>query len=553
MNGGHLRQSSSASNSSAFSSCYSDELLTPRQRTAPAALLLHHSAASTSGARSAAIDDYETFQHDLNAYYQQHGVWIASGGGGGGGGDSGGDCASPPPPPPPVRDASSLRYGRYNSVGGGAAGSAHEKLASWPIGGGSGGAASPAHRSKSWTEQTDYVRAGSIGGGGGGGSRRSGSVPASAIIGYNHQLKTVPETLLATHESAAGVSPQQYLGAFDDCDPYGHHPAEQPERHHHHLHHQQHHHHQQVHDYGSASAGADYADLQLYSHSEGYSSYVPSESSYVSVSATPLLDQLRRDVLPASSASVAVAAFATPVRRSPLQHNGGGGGGGGGGRDSSNSNETLRLHGSYSDISSSSGGSRFDSGGGGLTAAGVAHSARVMAPQRHNSESVLYYAPPSADTSPAPAVALKFKSIRNSPRAAAAAPATWNQRLEHSNHWNCSGSDYALATPAQGGGGEQESAAAPPRSPPVDTTQPPSVAERIHQLERQSRSVPNLARTIDPACTAADAAAAGRTQLPPSHQRSRNNLCRVTPPQGMPPPLAAKYSNLKKNASILIY
>ena len=40
---------------------------------------------------------------------------------------------------------------------------------------------------------------------------------------------------------------------------------------------------------------AKYEDIQQYSHSEGYSSYVPSESSYVSVSATPLLDQLRRD------------------------------------------------------------------------------------------------------------------------------------------------------------------------------------------------------------------------------------------------------------------
>lgn len=39
-----------------------------------------------------------------------------------------------------------------------------------------------------------------------------------------------------------------------------------------------------------------YEDIQQYSHSEGYSSYVPSESSYVScVSGTPLLDQLRRD------------------------------------------------------------------------------------------------------------------------------------------------------------------------------------------------------------------------------------------------------------------
>ena len=40
---------------------------------------------------------------------------------------------------------------------------------------------------------------------------------------------------------------------------------------------------------------AKYEDIQQYSHSEGYSSYVPSESSYVSVSGTPLLDQLRRD------------------------------------------------------------------------------------------------------------------------------------------------------------------------------------------------------------------------------------------------------------------
>ena len=55
---------------------------------------------------------------------------------------------------------------------------------------------------------------------------------------------------------------------------------------------------------------------------------------------------------------------------------------------SNSSNETLRWHGSYSDISQSSGGV----GGAAGNAALVVHSAKVQAPQRHNSESVLYYA-----------------------------------------------------------------------------------------------------------------------------------------------------------------
>ncbi|KAK9500462.1 hypothetical protein O3M35_001720 [Rhynocoris fuscipes] len=100
-----------------------------------------------------------------------------------------------------------------------------------------------------------------------------------------------------------------------------------------------------------------------YAQSEGYHSYV---SSADSTTTTPFLDRLRRE-------SVETCVVGSVVSS-------------GGGRDSSassgSSSETLKWHGSLSDVSSTTGHTQH-----------IAHSARVPMPQRHHSESVLYLDP----------------------------------------------------------------------------------------------------------------------------------------------------------------
>ncbi|BET02703.1 Hypothetical protein NTJ_15520 [Nesidiocoris tenuis] len=115
-----------------------------------------------------------------------------------------------------------------------------------------------------------------------------------------------------------------------------------------------------------------------YAQSEGYHSYV---SSADSTSTTPFLDRLRRDNID-TSCMVGISSSS-------------------GGRESSassgSSSETLKWHGSMSDVSSSAGGhsGSHSSHSGGHTTPHIAHSARVPMPQRHHSESVLYLDPSS--------------------------------------------------------------------------------------------------------------------------------------------------------------
>jgi hypothetical protein len=253
------------------------------------------------------------------------------------------------------------------------------------------------------------------------------------------------------------------------------------------------------------SGGGDYAkydDIQQYSHSEGYSSYVPSESSYVSVSGTPLLDQLRR--------------CDNDERSNGHDGHGGGGGPGqqfkeaqSGGRDSvstvvthssssNSSNETLRWHGSYSDISVLSGRSSMagvhHQSEAAAAAALVVHSAKVQAPQRHNSESVLYYereqstTNPAAGGPPAPSPVCPSSSANTINRMGG-----WNQRVERKNQWNAVQSSKQATLPE-----ESSSVSSSCLTSAVDGTPAPlSVAERIHQLEWQSRSVPNLTKGLE--------------------------------------------------------
>ncbi|KAK4011744.1 hypothetical protein OUZ56_020859 [Daphnia magna] len=421
---GHIRQSSTASNASSTFSSYSDEFRSPTDASAagvgnlgiPSASAAANCAVSRYASNNppACESGYETYADVGGCYGSYHNnavnpAMLAA---------AANPSSSPPPPLPPVRDASSLKYVKY--------GPGHEKHPSWPMANNSGMAtannqqAGPqqagSQRSKSWTEQTDYPKE----------PAASYARPLPSVRpAYSQQLKTVmenceripPEVYQAT---AAGsdhhmMEPRAgYILPSYDCDGRNIDDKDYtipspPER-----------------DisgprltlYNAAngnsaaaggtdrpgstsdgSAGGDYAkydDIQQYSHSEGYSSYVPSESSYVSVSGTPLLDQLRRcDSDDRSHESRGAGAGAQVGAFKDAQQSGG--------RDSvstvvthssssNSSNETLRWHGSYSDISVLSGRSGVQHQSEAAAAAAlVVHSAKVQAPQRHNSESVLYY------------------------------------------------------------------------------------------------------------------------------------------------------------------
>lgn len=125
-----------------------------------------------------------------------------------------------------------------------------------------------------------------------------------------------------------------------------------------------------------------------YAQSEGYHSYVSSTDS----TSTPFLDRLRRD----SEAVVSARQQSNWDEQSELEsHNGRREG-----RDSvvttssgsASSSETLKWHGSMSDVSvaSSSCTHLANSSNASVSRQLIAHSARVQTPQRHHSESVLY-------------------------------------------------------------------------------------------------------------------------------------------------------------------
>lgn len=128
-----------------------------------------------------------------------------------------------------------------------------------------------------------------------------------------------------------------------------------------------------------------------YAQSEGYHSYVSSTDS----TSTPFLDRLRRDSEAVVSSSRSQSTWddlseqeTNSVRRE--------------GRDSvvttssgsASSSETLKWHGSMSDVSvaSSSCTHLASSSNSSISRQLIAHSARVKTPQRHHSESVLYMA-----------------------------------------------------------------------------------------------------------------------------------------------------------------
>lgn len=128
-----------------------------------------------------------------------------------------------------------------------------------------------------------------------------------------------------------------------------------------------------------------------YAQSEGYHSYVSSTDS----TSTPFLDRLRRDseAVVSSSRSQTTWDDLSEQETNSIRREG---------RDSvvttssgsASSSETLKWHGSMSDVSvaSSSCTHLASSSNSSISRQLIAHSARVKTPQRHHSESVLYMA-----------------------------------------------------------------------------------------------------------------------------------------------------------------
>ncbi|XP_071454343.1 protein Shroom, partial [Hetaerina americana] len=284
------------------------------------------------------------------------------------------------------------------------------------------------------------------------------------------------------------------------------------------------------------------ASSSSYAHSEGYHSYVSSCDSSASASHTPFLDRLRRES-EATAAAAAAAAAASQQQRSALSSLGAGGechkqsdgrgvaaddaddetedagvadeddhhessdsvcdegsgsrlahgGGGGGSGGSSSGGETLKWHGSVGDVSVAS---SSVSGSSSSAAARqlIAHSARVKTPQRHHSESVLYLGGgPMASSA--------------STTSGSSSSTSWQARVQRNNALNHKlrmfpvntytvQPQLQMATVHHQQQQSQQQPVSPSSPPPADQTSPRtmlrlphsfSVAERIHELEKQSR------------------------------------------------------------------
>nr|XP_045588001.1 uncharacterized protein LOC123749922 [Procambarus clarkii] len=419
------------------------------------------------------------------------------------------------PPPPPVRDASSLKYIKY--------GPGHEKYPSWPVPAGNqviqhgsaphdanvsglpdSSSQSPApqgsHRSKSWTEQSEYPKEKA-----GGYARPYNKKPLNQS--FQRQLKTVMERsekipMEVFHNS---IRVDVFSSNYSFMDSYY-----KPSNSYYPLYDRD----------GRALDDKDYSipspperDLGM---GEATLSQVTAEQldEYVRqyeefgyadlIGTTPLLDQLRRESVMwdgsserdsgrGESESVADSARYSNGRESvtTVVTN----------SSSASSSETLKWHGSLSDISVMSGNSRDP-----RSDHNIVHSSRVQAPQRHNSESVLYY---GGDRGKPPHGRLGHdsrdhrdlrRSIRDTesgyPRPSR--EGKWSREVEKNNEMNNLKKfpSYSYTQPlsqiTEAPTAEmRETPRSPtrsPQSPTIDFSKPPSVAERIHELERQSRT-----------------------------------------------------------------
>ncbi|RZF47588.1 hypothetical protein LSTR_LSTR012210 [Laodelphax striatellus] len=366
----------------------------------------------------------------------------------------------------PVRDAASLKAVRY--------GPGHEKFPSWPGEGAhkeDGPHPQPA-RSKSWTDQTNYPK------------ERQQPLARPKPQPFTQQLKTVMERCEklpadmfetgGTNRQPAPLPPQggnhrpfplprldrdgKVLGEDRDYS-----VPSPPERDLSQLtradleeYARVYHHDEESADYAQIPTESHLTRAELeqytrayedsnslrpshqtqasYAQSEGYHSYV---SSTDSTTTTPFLDRLRRD----SEAAVAVTRCSASSGSTSHESSS---------ASSGSSSETLKWHGSLSDVSSVSSGSAHAS----AAAHAIAHSSRVTQPQRHHSESVLYLS--GGAGGPPPAWVQRNNQINNHMR-----------RL------------FPVSTYTV-----QPNEDVQTRSPAATSL---SVAERINELERQQR------------------------------------------------------------------
>ncbi|XP_031342249.1 protein Shroom isoform X1 [Photinus pyralis] len=327
-----------------------------------------------------------------------------------------------PPPAPPVRDSSSLKSIKY--------GPGHEKFPSWPVpaaaetpqvlkGPPSGGS----HRSKSWTDHTNY--------------------PKEKVVTYTRpymkrQHSSMQQKLKTVMEKCEKITPEMYESRLENRKDHLYLPhvdregkplgdmeymvPSPPERDNNKTQLTQADLEKYVRAYedptieklcqysdnikGSLSHltqaeleqyTRNYEDTLNHQHqkqpsyaqSEGYHSYVSSTDS----SSTPFLDRLRRDSEAATNRSQSSFTWEeineqdnTATRwegRDSVVTNSSG---------SASSSETLKWHGSMSDVSvaSSSCTHPANSPSSSISRQLIAHSARVQTPQKHHSESVLY-------------------------------------------------------------------------------------------------------------------------------------------------------------------
>ncbi|KRT84149.1 hypothetical protein AMK59_2208, partial [Oryctes borbonicus] len=197
-----------------------------------------------------------------------------------------------------------------------------------------------------------------------------------------------------------------------------------------------------------------------YAQSEGYHSYVSSTDS----TSTPFLDRLRRDseAVPARQ-SASWDDITEPEPANPRRE----------GRDSvvttssgsASSSETLKWHGSMSDVSVASSSHMANSSNSSVQRQQlIAHSARVQTPQRHHSESVLYMSSENQEN--------------------------WKDRENRNNNTNklklFAVNTYTVQDDEPKS--PQQQAPTQPQHSPSRISQPPlSVADRINELEKQQK------------------------------------------------------------------
>ena len=381
----------------------------------------------------------------------------------------------PSPPPPPVRDASSLKYIKY--------GPGHEKFPSWPIHAGSNVAPlagssdtiqsqssllpQGSHRSKSWTEQSEFPKDSS-------GDYARPQHKRQFTPAYTAQLNTVMEKTerIPPHIFEPGYSENRmFRESMKNSERCNYPPFDKDGR--------------PVDDKDYMIPSPPERDSSMNFSKKISPDQLEEYARKFDTGITPFLDRLRQEsaTWDMESEKDSGRGESEAMTDSILFSNG---------RESvttvvtnssASSSETLKGHGSLSDLSFS--GSNYGERRPGQN---VVHSARIRAPQRYQSESILYY-----DKSRKQAKSNLENMSRNGSETNINYDNPNNSRLmvpngreyvydsEKSEKFFHSG--YSQAPVVASENMETKSMKNTKR-----TEKPLSVAERIHLLERQSNN-----------------------------------------------------------------